>query len=451
MYAVSSAVNRGDKRDAAIHVWDLQSGCLVRAFRGGVVAPRSLAISRGAVIAAQAGKPAIHVWQPHSEHLDFRIGLGETCASLACSPDDFLCVSGSASGRIDVWEMATGELLSSTKSAHYRRITTIRFTNDGAHVVTASDDATIKVWRVRDLVQQTTHEDITPMHTWADHTLPVTDVFVGFGSLSARIVSASKDCSCKIWELMTGENIASLAFPGDVLSVTMDATEQVVYAGTGSGVVYGAALHGQSADDLRASSITPKNLNTYVGHTMPVTSLDVTLDACTLVSGSDDGTVRVWDTQSCQCVKIYTHKERVTSLVLVPRPWIDGAHPTLASVVTPFARTLSLARDADAVDATKGVPMRLAGRTATSAHPPLDDTDGSDGGGLCAATDALMHHMMQHHRIEAPTDVPQKSHHETVDELADDGDDVASLKAAIRIWKAAATSLYEHCQRTAGL
>ena len=41
MLVVSSAqAKKGDKKDASVHVWDPESGVVVRAYRGGVCVPR---------------------------------------------------------------------------------------------------------------------------------------------------------------------------------------------------------------------------------------------------------------------------------------------------------------------------------------------------------------------------------------------------------------------------
>lgn len=100
MYVMTAGVQRGDKRDPAVRVWDLATGVAVRAYRGGVVTPSGLAVtSAGLMLAAQKGKPAIHAWQLHAEPMHIRIPLSEGCTSLTCTADGATCVAGTASGR----------------------------------------------------------------------------------------------------------------------------------------------------------------------------------------------------------------------------------------------------------------------------------------------------------------------------------------------------------------
>lgn len=101
MYVLTAGVQKGEKRDAAVRVWDLSTGVVVSAYRGGIVARRGLAAcSAGVLLAAQYNKPAVHAWQLRAEPLHLKIGLKETCTSLALTPDGTLCAVGTPSGRL---------------------------------------------------------------------------------------------------------------------------------------------------------------------------------------------------------------------------------------------------------------------------------------------------------------------------------------------------------------
>ena len=43
-----------------------------------------------------------------------------------------------------------------------------------------------------------------PRHLWSQHTLPVTDVHVGYGGTRARVASASLDHTCKVSSYVSG-------------------------------------------------------------------------------------------------------------------------------------------------------------------------------------------------------------------------------------------------------
>lgn len=170
-----------------------------------------------------------------------------------------------------MWDVASGDLLSVVQSAHYRAVTTIKFNDDGGHLVSASEDGMVKVWKTRALAdtrhREGTAGETAPTYTWAEHTLPVTDVHCGFGGLGARVFTVSKDCSCKVLDLGTGELVGSLAFPTDLHSVTADPAEQYVFAGGGNGTLYAVALFGLDLSPAAPTLLRNKDLLGFVGHT----------------------------------------------------------------------------------------------------------------------------------------------------------------------------------------
>mmetsp|Transcript_30819 Transcript_30819/g.92424 ORF Transcript_30819/g.92424 Transcript_30819/m.92424 type:complete len:421 (-) Transcript_30819:7-1269(-) len=420
MYVVSASVQRGDKRDAAVRVWDLATGVVVAAYRGGVVARRGLAMCpTGLMLAAHRGKPAVHAWQLHSEPLHLRIPLVERASSLALLADGSICVLGTPSGRLCTWDVPSGDLLSVIAAAHYRAVTTLSFTDDGGHLVSGSDDGTVKVWKVRELVDveegSTGRVAVSPCHTWAEHTLPVTDVHCGYGGLGARVVTASKDCACKLWDLASGDLVGSLSLPADIHAVTMDPSEQYLYAGGGNGTVYAVALF-RLLDLTPAAStlLRTKDLLSFVGHTKPVTMVQVSVDGTILASGSDDGDVRLWDTESRQCLKVLGHKDPLTALQLVPRHWIDHAADRTTSPIALFSRQPC---PPGMLDLRRAFPVRPGDGAPADRGP--------------AAVDA----------------VPSSA-------IGDAGlvrDERDRLAAEVELWQSAAASLYEHTQRTSGL
>jgi WD40 repeat protein len=68
-----------------------------------------------------------------------------TCVnSVSFSPDDTLIASGS-DATVQLWDVRSGTHLK-TYHGHSDTITSVTFSSDGAHIVTASEDQTVKVW-----------------------------------------------------------------------------------------------------------------------------------------------------------------------------------------------------------------------------------------------------------------------------------------------------------------
>eukprot|EP00040_Diaphanoeca_grandis_P019637 m.103857 g.103857 ORF g.103857 m.103857 type:complete len:437 (+) comp27521_c2_seq1:131-1441(+) len=364
MYAVSTSLSKGDKKDAAVHVWDLESGCIVRAFRGGVCSPRSLYASKSLLLGGQVGRPAVHAWTPQTEKLHLKIPLSEKISCLTATSDNYICATGNNTGGVSVWEIATGNLLCTLPTAHYRRVVAVKFTCDGSHLITGSDDATVRVWKTLSLVgggRNAIGAAISPVHTWSDHTLPVTDIFCGFGGLSSRVVTSSKDSSCKLYDLASGALLHSFAFETDVQSVVMDATEQLLFAGGGNGIIYTCNVSTEDGTNDNVAAPLSSTRRPFMGHKLAVTCVAVSFDACTLVSGSEDGTVRVWDIESRQCTKVYDHKDAVTNVMVIPQAWItsDDNSSVNNAVVSLFSRK-PFVLDSSAMIKTSGVSLMLA-------------------------------------------------------------------------------------------
>ncbi|GAA6041945.1 hypothetical protein JCM8097_000236 [Rhodosporidiobolus ruineniae] len=110
---------------------------------------------------------------------------------MADSRDGACMAGGTLDGRLFLWEVSTGSLLV-TVDAHYRAVSVLAFSDDGAALVSGSEDATVSVWSIGRLLNSTPMNPTTPLATLSDHTLPVTDPCVGVGAFpECRLMNAS--------------------------------------------------------------------------------------------------------------------------------------------------------------------------------------------------------------------------------------------------------------------
>jgi WD40 repeat-containing protein SMU1 len=59
-----------------------------------------------------------------------------------------------------------------------------------------------------------------------------------------------------------------------------------------------------------------KNIREFRGHTAYVNQVCPTLDGSRVISGSGDGTVRIWDLKTSECLHVITPKSSKSSLTL---------------------------------------------------------------------------------------------------------------------------------------
>lgn len=159
----------------------------------------------------------------------------EGCVNaVAFSADAKLLVSGATDKTVRVWDVETGELIS-TLTYHKASVDCVAYSSDGQFVATGCDSGFVGIWSVADGAWQ--RRVTGDRHTWGVKAL----CFSPDGKLLA---SASADQTIRIWDVKLGECTAVLE-----------------------------------------------------GHESSVTCLDFSHDGAFLVSGSMDETVRIWDLQ----------------------------------------------------------------------------------------------------------------------------------------------------------
>jgi hypothetical protein len=125
---------------------------------------------------------------------------GHTDRVWACAvtPDGRHVVSASEDKTLKVWELARGRAVA-TLEGHTSLVNACAVTPDGRHVVSASDDQTLKVWELASGRAVATLEG----HTSLVNACAVTPD-------GRHVVSASEDQTLKIWELASGRAVATL-------------------------------------------------------------------------------------------------------------------------------------------------------------------------------------------------------------------------------------------------
>jgi WD40 repeat protein len=78
---------------------------------------------------------------------EFALDFGRTALALAFSPDGSLLVSGDSAGRVQIWDVPTGERLADL-GGHTLAVTGVAFAPDGLSFATSSRDGTVRVWGV---------------------------------------------------------------------------------------------------------------------------------------------------------------------------------------------------------------------------------------------------------------------------------------------------------------
>ncbi|XP_064625607.1 WD repeat-containing protein 18-like [Lineus longissimus] len=319
-------------------VWDANTGTALSTFKGDTSSSRTLCVVNGEyLMSAVNNKPLLHVWTLHRKDQQKIVCPGKV-SSLAVSPDGHYCVAG-ISEKIHIWQVSTGHLLV-VLSRHYQTVTQISFTDDGSHFITAGDDNMVMLWELHRVISQEADPHQTePKFTFPNHSLPVTDIHCGYGGPRARLVTASSDQTCKLWDLATGKLLCSFLFDEGLTAVCMDSCESRLFAATSKGVIHQVNLFERGyRPEASIPNAADDDALVFLGHTKQVTCLSLSLDGIVLVSGSNDCTVKIWDAPSRQCLRTLLHKGAITNAVILPTPrgLQSQVHPSFP--IQPFKR-----------------------------------------------------------------------------------------------------------------
>ena len=257
-------------------------------------------------------------------------------------------------------------------TAHNRPVTCISFSSDGSLVLTAGQDGIVNAFALLDVVSSSSDgttdavdNSIRPVRTFSEHHLPISSLIA---LPSNRAVSVSSDRQAIVIELCSGNTLARIVLPASIRCVTSDEAGRRLYAGGDDGVVYcvdldvvavketaesgtivsigggGGASSGASKSSAAASlSLSGSKLGETIlgmkggrssagdssgsadgrnggvselrGHSRAITALAV-VDGVggrgMLVSGSEEGSLRVWDLRTRACARVV-------------QPWGGGA------------------------------------------------------------------------------------------------------------------------------
>ncbi|KAJ3416699.1 WD repeat-containing protein 18 [Chytridiales sp. JEL 0842] len=295
-------------QDNVIELWDLRSGAVLATFKGNQSMSKTLAVSpmptipnhssllSQIMISAQSERPVAHVWSWQKEQVLAKITLPEKLSSLAVSHSGRFCVGGGSSGRVYIWELASGNM-PRMFDAHYKAVNVVKFSCDDEAFLTAGEDGVLQVWLLGSVLHKKENEDSAKaFRVYSGHHLPITDAeFSSDLFHRSRVFSCSADKTVKVWDIASKKALLTVAFPAPLTCIAVDPIGMHVYAGGKNGIVYQALLYkdigNQRIAQLSENQISSDtgNERSYAGHRAAITSLALSFDSKILVSGSEDG------------------------------------------------------------------------------------------------------------------------------------------------------------------
>src|SRR5262249_30221554 len=201
--------------------------------------------------------------------------------------------TGSEDRTARLWDAETGQEKAAL-TGHAEGITSVAFSPDGKTILTGSRDGTARLWGA-----QTGKEKAS----LTGHTGPVMSVC--FSPEGERILTGSLDSTARVWGAQTGQEKVAFKGPsGGIVSVCFSPDGKRVLTASGHWTKGDSGKYEErgfwSYPLLMArlwEAETGQELATLKGHTHLLTSVCFSPDGKTALTGSQDGTARVWDVQ----------------------------------------------------------------------------------------------------------------------------------------------------------
>jgi WD40 repeat protein len=227
-------------------------------------------------------------WEKVKLKHEWKAPGGGNINSCYISPCSTMILTSSGCGNLHLWDAAIGHLKQTFKG-HNKSVKNCRFFPNGKTVVSASDDKTLKVWDIA---------SGSLVRTLLSHTGIVTCVDVSPDN--TRILSGSCGNSWKMWSSRTGEW-------DDDTCIVLQHTGRIGQL-SGSSFCCSFSPNGHLVlvgcdDNLRLhDSHTYQLQHTLTGHSQVPRSCSFAPEGATIVSGSQDSTMKIWSTATGQCL-----------------------------------------------------------------------------------------------------------------------------------------------------
>lgn len=312
---------------------------------------------------ASPNKALLNIYSWGKESIDQKIPIPEALNTIAITSQPqqndseefeklpgfrtpWLLAGGSKSGKIYIWELASGNLLC-VKDAHYQGVSVLKFSKCGGFLVSGGLDARCMVWRTSDLISIYNGLDNTqnakPFQSFTDHTLPITDLVLSNSGIAndMRLYTVSRDGTLRIYDILTKALLTTFVLTCAIECVNIDPANRAIYVGLSNGsirtiplyninpktsvlesiggngkiitldsdpnLVHTFVHHLQRVQDKEQGSILHKgSSNSDLSNEILVTRLVVSFDGTNIISGDSLGRVFVSDVHTRQVLKSFT-------------------------------------------------------------------------------------------------------------------------------------------------
>jgi WD40 repeat protein len=207
----------------------------------------------------------------------------------------------SGDGSVRVWNVESGKQIGEDWRDEEAQMNTIALSPDGKKVVSGSTDGAVRLWDI---------DTAKVIATWTGHITTVS--FLCWNGDGRRVVSGSYDETIRVWDVETGEIILQV---GPLEWANMDTA---VYSPDETMIAIGAR---RDSEDIGVIKIVDPNTGKLVKNLEPtevVFCLAWPEDGKTLISGLDNGKIKIWNTTTWHQIAVLTGHTGVVDIAVSP-------------------------------------------------------------------------------------------------------------------------------------
>ncbi|KAG0225833.1 hypothetical protein BGX31_007488 [Mortierella sp. GBA43] len=266
--------------DNTIRLWDVETGIRRHNLRGHHAAVRCMAYSfEGTHLVSGSNDRTVRLWNAKTGELNQTFtGHQGAVYSVAYSLRGDRVASASEDKTVRLWDTDKGSCRQ-ILTGHEDLVLCVAFSPKGTQVASGSGDHTVRLWVVETGICR---RNLSGHTDWVENVVHSSDGHV--------VASASRDKTVRLWDVETGGCSVLIGHEGWIYSIKFSPQGDQIASASGDGT-------------LRLwDAETGSHLQTLPGHSKVVTSIAYSPKGDLIASASGDCTLRLWDAASGQCL-----------------------------------------------------------------------------------------------------------------------------------------------------